>query len=161
VSVARTICLNLLTARQRTRAELEDALEKRGVPSEAAVVVLNRFAEVGLINDAAYAADFALMRHRERGLARRAIAHQLKEKGVAADLVDAALAPVDVASEREMAYSLVRRKARSMRHLPPDVQRRRLVGMLARKGYGPGISFEAVNEGIRQCVQDESVSTTS
>src|SRR5262249_23857501 len=65
-SVARAICLRLLAQRARTRAELAQALRRRGVPDGAAGSVLDRFAEVGLIDDAALAQNAALT-HRERG----------------------------------------------------------------------------------------------
>jgi regulatory protein len=82
-SAARTICLGLLTVRSRTRSELADALCARHVPDAAAERVLQRFTEVGLIDDAAFAATFASTRLTERGLARREIARQLLTKGVA------------------------------------------------------------------------------
>jgi len=81
VSVARAICLRLLTDRQRTRAELATALRRKGVPDNAARTVLDRFAEVGLIDDAATAENYALVQHRRRGLAARAVAGKLRQRG--------------------------------------------------------------------------------
>jgi regulatory protein len=148
-SAARTICLRLLTVRSRTRSELADALRARDVPDVAAERVLQRFAEVGLIDDAAFAATFASSRLTERGLARREIARQLRSKGVVEDDVSAAVAGIDADTERETAQRLAERKFRSMSHLEPVVATRRLVGMLSRKGYSPGLAFEVAREVVK------------
>src|SRR3954453_2379389 len=81
-SVARTICLNLLTGAPRSRAELAKALRKRQVPADVAQQVLDRLTDVNLIDDAAYAEAFVESRHRGRGLARSALRQELRRKGV-------------------------------------------------------------------------------
>lgn len=144
-SVARAICLRLLTQRARSRAELADALRKRGVPDEAAGRVLDRYVEVGLIDDAALAAGLAAAQHNERGLARRAVAVTLRRRGLAGE-TDSALATIDSDSERAKARELVARRRVALAGLPPEVQARRLVGLLARKGYPPGLSYAVVKE---------------
>jgi regulatory protein len=146
-SVARTICLRLLTLRARSRAELADALAARDVPQDAATRVLDRFTEVGLIDDAALAAGLAGAQHRERGLARRAVAAKLRQRGLA-DELDDALSGIDADSERSRARELVDRRRRALAGLPPDVQARRLVSLLARKGYPSGMAYAVVREAL-------------
>jgi regulatory protein len=146
-SVARAICLRLLTQRARSRAELATALAKRGVPDDAANRVLDRFVEVGLIDDAALAAGLAQAQHRERGLARRAVAAKLRQRGLEAE-VDDALTGIDGDDERARARELVAKRCRSLTGLPPDVQARRLVGLLARKGYSSGLAYDVVREAL-------------
>lgn len=146
-AVARAICLRLLTQRARSRTELAAALVRRGVPDDAARAVLDRFAEVGLIDDAALAASVADAQHHERGLARRAIAAKLRERGLEDQLGDA-LSGIDPDSERERARELVNRRRRTLAGLPPDVQARRLVGLLARKGYSAGLAYGVVREAL-------------
>jgi len=152
-SVARTICLRLLTARSRTRTELADALKARNVPDEAAEIVLSRFTEVGLIDDAAFASTFAASRHAERGFSAREISRQLRDKGVDDSLVRDAVSSIDRSSEQAAATRLAAKKVPSMRGLDAATQTRRLVAMLARKGYGPGVAHAAV----RQVLAEESV----
>lgn len=153
VAVAREICLRLLTDRARTRTELAQALHRRGVPDEAATTVLERFDEVGLIDDAAFAGQWVRSRHAGRGLARRAIAQELRRKGVADDVAGEALAEVDGESEERRARQLVDRKLRTV---PADtaeervVAARRLVGMLARKGYSGSIAYRVVREALAE-----------
>jgi regulatory protein len=146
-TVTRAICLRLLTQRARSRAELADALAKRGVPDDAATRVLDRFVEVGLIDDAALAANLAQAQHRDRGLARRAVAAKLRARGLG-DEVDAALTGIDADDERVRAAELVEKRLRSLAGLPPDIQARRLVGLLARKGYSPGLAYSVVREAL-------------
>lgn len=151
VSAAREICLRLLSDRSRTRQELAHALRRRGVPDEAAASVLERFDEVGLIDDAAFAGQWVRSRHNHRGLARRAIAMELRRKGVDDEVASEALAEVDPDSETRRARELVDRKLRSLTVDTPEkrvVATRRLVGMLARKGYGGATAYGVVRDAL-------------
>lgn len=123
-------------------------MERRDVPTSAAAHVLDRFAEVGLVDDAAYAQMLVRSKHANRGLARRALAQELRAKGVAPDVAQAALADLDGEEERRTAQALVARRLHSMRGVGPDVQRRRLAGMLARKGYPAGLALAVVTEAL-------------
>lgn len=142
--MARSICLRLLDHRARTRAELATALHRRAIPDDAATAVLDRFVEVGLIDDAALAGSFAAAQHRERGLAGRAVAAKLRQRGVQEQDVHAAVEQIDRDSELAAAQALVAKKARSLVGLGPQVQARRLVAMLGRRGYAPGLAHEVV-----------------
>lgn len=145
-SVARAICLRLLTVQPRTRAELAAALARRGVPEEAAAVVLGRFAEVGLIDDRAFAEAWVESRHTGRGLARRALAAELRRRGIDGETVGAAVSTLDAETEERTARELVHRRLAGTRRLEPQVRVRRLVGMLARKGYPPAVAVRVVRE---------------
>jgi regulatory protein len=149
-AVARQICLRMLTAAPRTRAQLADALRRRGVPEEAAEAVLERFGEVKLIDDAAFAAAWVESRHHGRGLARRALAAELKQRGVPADDVKAAVGGLDPQQEIATARGLVARRLAGTRGQPLDARIRRLTGMLARKGYSPAIAYRVVREALEQ-----------
>ncbi|GAA4090892.1 hypothetical protein GCM10022284_29160 [Streptomyces hundungensis] len=148
---ARAICLRLLTGTPRTRKQLADALKKREIPDDVAEEVLSRFEEVGLINDAAFADAWVESRHHGRGLARRALARELRTKGVDTTVIDEAVAQLDSDQEEDRARDLVARKLRSTRGLDRDRRLRRLAGMLARKGYPEGMALRVV----RQALQEE------
>jgi len=149
-SVARTICLNLLTVRARSRAELATTLRKRGVPDDAANRVLDRFSEVGLIDDRALATSMASAAHSERGLASRAVGAKLRGRGIDAEDVEAAVAGIDRASEYDQARRLVAKRLPALRGLDAQVQARRLVGLLARKGYPSGLAYEVVKAALAE-----------
>ncbi|QEU91424.1 recombination regulator RecX [Streptomyces kanamyceticus] len=152
---AKAICLRLLTGTPRTRKQLADALRKREIPDEVAEEVLSRFEEVGLINDSAFADAWVESRHHGRGLARRALARELRTKGVDSTLIDEAVGQLDSEQEEETARELVARKLRSTRGLDRDKRLRRLAGMLARKGYSEGMALRVV----RQALEEEGEET--
>src|SRR5437763_5873576 len=81
-TVARVIALRLLESQPRTRAELAQAMARRGVPADAATAVLDRFTEVGLIDDEAFASAWVTSRHHGRGRGRRAVSQELRKGGV-------------------------------------------------------------------------------
>ena len=145
-SVARTILLNQLTGRARTRSELAGKLSSRDVPDDIATRLLDRFEEVGLVDDAAFARDWVEQRQSGRGLAKRALAQELRRKGVDDETAREALDEIDPDDELEVARALVRAKLRSVRGLDRDKAVRRLVGVLARKGHSAGVAFRVVKE---------------
>ncbi len=145
---ARAICLRLLTGSPRTRGQLAEALRKRDIPEDAAVAVLDRFEEAGLIDDAAFADAWVESRHHGRGLARRALARELRTRGVDSVLIDDAVSKLGSEREAETARELVARKLRATRGLERDKRIRRLAGMLARKGYPEGLALRVVREAL-------------
>lgn len=147
-SVARRIVLRQLAMGPRTRRQLEDKLRDRGCEPEVTAVVLDRMSEVGLVDDEAYAEMFVRSRQETKGLAAGALRHELRQKGVADDLVDAALEEIDPEREKDQARSLVARRMRTMRGLDREVQTRRLASFLARKGYGPGVAYQVIREAL-------------
>ena len=146
---ARQECLRLLTLAPRTRAQLANALRKRGIPDETADEVLSRFEDVGLIDDAAFARAWVESRHYSRGLAGRALSAELKQRGVAPDEIRAAIEEqLGPDAEAAAARRLIGRKLESTRGLPPEQRTRRLAGLLARKGYPAGLAFRVIREAL-------------
>jgi regulatory protein len=151
---ARAICLRLLTGTPRTRKQLADALRKREIPDEVADEVLSRFEDVGLINDSAFADAWVESRHHGRGLARRALAQELRTKGVDSTVIDEAVGQLDSEQEEATARDLVARKLRATRGLERDKRLRRLAGMLARKGYSEGMALRVVRQALEEEGED-------
>jgi len=144
--VARKILLDQLTGRARSRSDLAARLAQRDVPEEIAGRLLDRFEEVGLVDDAAFARGWVEQRQAGRGLARRALAQELRRKGIDDEVAREALDEIDPDDEVEAARTLVRRRLRTVRDLDQEVAVRRLSGMLARKGYPPSVAFRVVRE---------------
>jgi len=138
----------MLTLAPRTRAELARALRSRGIPAAAADEVLERFADVGLIDDAAFARAWVESRHYSRGLAGRALKMELKRRGVEDEEIREAVAGLGPDAEADTAKRLVEQKLASTAGLPPEARTRRLAGMLARKGYPPGLAFRVIREAM-------------
>ena len=145
---ARNLCLRLLTARARTRAELEGQLAKRGYPYDVSKRVLDRLTQVGLIDDADFAEQWVRSRRANAGKGKRALAAELRTKGVNNDVITAALDGIDAGAERQRAEKLVRDKLRREKLGDDDDAKiaRRLVGMLARRGYSQTMAFDVVED---------------
>lgn len=146
VEAARSLVLDKLSRRAHTRQELSDALAKKGIPAEAATEVLDRMTEVGLVDDQAFAESWVESRQQRRFLSKRALRQELQRKGVDRDDTEAALEGVDRDDEYAAAKALAVKKLRSMSALEPHVQRRRLAGALARRGFGPSIVGDVLQE---------------
>jgi regulatory protein len=143
-SVARAIALRLLTGAPRSRQQLAEAFARRDVPEDVAMRVLDRFTEVGLIDDAEYARMLVSSQRESRGLGRRALAFELHRKGVDDGTAAQALEQIDAELEEQTARDLVRR--RWCPGVDPAVQARRMMAMLGRKGYPSGLSRRLVAE---------------
>src|SRR5579859_3268952 len=147
---ARQICLRLLTIAPRTQAQLAEALHRSGVPDEAAETVLSRFADVGLIDDAAFARAWVESRHYSRGLSRRSLSAELRRQGVQSQEIREAVDTLDPEQEVATARRLVEQKMAGTRGQPPEVRVRRAAGSLARKGYPAGLVFRLIKEALER-----------
>lgn len=143
-SAARRIALDALSRAARTRGQLEALLQRKGIEPEAAAAVLDRFEEVGLIDDRDYAETFVESRHRVRGQGGRALSMELRRRGVAGDVIAEAVGGLDPEREFETACRIARARYERMPAVSAEVKMRRLVGFLARKGYSGAIVTRAV-----------------
>lgn len=143
----RAILLRQLTASSKSRAQLKTKLLEKEIPEHIAEELLERFEEVLLVDDEAFAEGWVRARARSRGLARSAIRRELRDKGIEGDMAETALEQLDDDSEEATARDLLERKLRApSMGVDKEKSVRRLVGMLARKGYGPSMAFRLVNE---------------
>lgn len=154
---AKEACLRLLTARPRTRAELHQALLRRGFDEEVAEQVLGRLDDVGLIDDAVFAEVWVRSRHTYQGLGRRALVAELRRKGVEESVAAEAASAVNDDAEEERARQLVRKRLRTVGGADDATRVRRLAGMLARKGYSPGVAFRVVRDELRRAGEDTTL----
>lgn len=149
---ARKTMLARLDRAPASRAQLLAVAQKQLVPTEIAEQVLDRFEEVGIVDDAAYAAALVRTRHRERHLARRALRVELARKGINEADMGPALAQVDEDDELAAARHLVAKKLQqpSTANAPRETQQRRLFGLLGRKGFSSAIAYRVVNEALQE-----------
>lgn len=148
VELARSIGLNLLAVAPKSRAQLADAMRARGVPTDAAEEVLDRFTEVGLIDDVAFAGAWVTSRQSARGLAPRVLATELRRKGIAELTIANAIADVSDDDVEAAARALVMRRLRSTAGLPVQTRIRRLTAFLNRKGYPGQLAFRVVRDAL-------------
>ncbi|MCW2615993.1 MAG: recombination regulator RecX [Frankiales bacterium] len=147
---ARQLCLNELDRAPRTRTELAGLLQRKEIAPDVAEAVLTRFVEAGLIDDAALAESWVATRHRDKGLSRGTLSQELRRRGVEEHVAAEAVAAIDPDDELAAARQLIERKRRSTAGLEPQVRVRRLVGLLARKGYPAGVAFQVVRDALAE-----------
>lgn len=146
---AKKACLDLLAARPRSTDELRQALRRKGFDEEIREKLLTKLDSSGLIDDTAFAESWARSRHRQQGMARSAVVAELKRKGVDESVAATAAAGIGRDDEEQRARELVRKRLRGMRGLDEQTTLRRLLGMLARKGYSQGLSYVVIREELR------------
>ncbi|MDR2373059.1 MAG: recombination regulator RecX [Bifidobacteriaceae bacterium] len=141
---ARSVALRALDAAPRSRAQLTELLSKKEVPDAVAAALLDRFEEVGLIDDAALAGALVRTRHAERGLVGQALSLELARKGIDPETAAAAMAQITAEDEAAAAERWARKKLAATSGLPPETRLRRAASALARKGHRPGLAFATV-----------------
>ncbi|AZA13784.1 regulatory protein RecX [Corynebacterium choanae] len=147
--------LAILNARARSRYELQQRLIAAEFPPELVELVLDDFAQAGLLDDAAFANEWVRQRHERRGKSRSVLDQELREKGVASAIRAAALAQIDDDDERSIAEQLARKKARAITGKPVDFAEyqkllRRIVGVLARRGFPSGVAMSVAKDALEQ-----------
>lgn len=150
LELARRIALDQLAVRQRSVSELRRTLARRNVPQDVADEVIERFTDVGLLDDAAFAATVTQSRSEHSGRGRARIRQELRAKGVDREVVEEALAKVDSEDEYRSALEVARRRLRSLAGLEPHVARRRLAGVLARRGFPGSVISSVVAEALNE-----------
>lgn len=130
-------------------------LAKRNADPEVVGRVLDRLAEVGLVDDRAFAEAWVASRQEHKHLSRRALRDELTRKGIDRTIIDDVVAGVEPDDEYHAAYALAERKARSMSGLAPEVRWRRLAGALARRGFSAGVVTRVLGELDRDFREEE------
>ncbi|HCK78835.1 MAG TPA: hypothetical protein DHW34_02335 [Actinobacteria bacterium] len=143
---ARAIILRQLASSARTREHLRQKLAGKGISAAVAREVLDRFTEVGLIDDVTFARDYITSRRTARGISQRGLRQELTRKGVPEDIITEALSATTIDEERELALATVTKRWRSVATLEPPARRRRLASALARRGFPPELTYEVIRE---------------
>lgn len=152
---ARNVLLHQLSRSVKSKDQLRKILGKREIDAEIAERILDRFEEAGLINDREFALTVVNSRHRHKGLAKSAIARELREKGIDQPILEEVLADIDSEAELCRAKELAEVRAKRLANLEPEVAKRRLSGYLARKGYSGNIVHTATKHGLAEAVKSE------
>ena len=152
---ARNIVLKLLERGPKSSAELALALEKHEIPQQIAQLVIERFTEVELIDDSAYAQQVADASRRTKGLARSMVKRKLADKGIDPDVIDQVASEISEEEELSIAVDVAVKRLGQLAKLAPEVRNRRLIGFLQRRGFGSGIVFAAIREAEARAVKSE------
>lgn len=147
---AKTIVYNQLAYSAKTRGQLRKKLQSEGFEAKLIEPLLDKFEAAKLIDDAEYAETFVRQKSRTKKLSRAALRRELAERGVRGEEAENALAQRTDEQEREDAAELVRKKLRPGMDLSDRAEKdrvtRRLLGMLARRGYSSSVSMSVIRE---------------
>jgi regulatory protein len=147
---AKEVCFDLLAARPRSKDELRQALRRKGFDDETNETLLGKLDKAGLVDDSEFAEQWVRSRHAHQGLARSALIMELKRKGIDSEIATQAASEVDRESEEQRARELVRKRLHSLGNVEEQTAIRRLLGVLARKGYPQGLAYNIVREELRE-----------
>ena len=139
---ARAVAWRALNRRDRTELELRGILAEKRVGPEEANVVIAELLDGGFVDDASFAVRFADDRRRLDAWGSERIARRLRELGVGAELVAAAVGDQDQGDELDAALALLRRRVPTVPSTPRE--RDRALGMLVRKGYELELAYDAL-----------------
>jgi regulatory protein len=145
---AKQVLLRRLSHAPRTRKELAKDLKDKDISDEVANIALDRFEEVGLINDQALASNYVSSQHERKGIGKNALRQQLRAKGVSDDVALEAVSQISDDQEFQAAFALACKKIRSLQRDDAKTQLRKIVGVLARKGYSSNLAFRVAKEVI-------------
>jgi regulatory protein len=154
---ARATVLRKLTGSPKSRHQLAQTLQEKEFSEEVITSVLDRMEEVLLIDDAEFARSWVRTRHEMKGLGSSVLRNELQDKGIAKEMIEAALEQLSVEDEDAAARELVENKLRGVTIPVGNGQEdrkerekitRRLVGMLGRRGHSPGAAFQLVREAM-------------
>lgn len=147
---AREAALRSLSRTPRSRNSLQERLLERGHELEVLTPLLDRFEEVGLINDAELASALTRARFNERGKSRMAIANELVRKGFEEPDIVAALEQIDERDEIDTVRLLARKRLAKDTKGDRQARIRRAVAHLCRKGYSQGLAIACIMEVLDQ-----------
>ena len=144
--IAKQVLLRRLSNAPRTRKELAQDLKKKKIEEDIAQIALDRFEELGLINDQTFSENYVSTTHERRKLGKKALKQQLRSKGVSEEIAIQAISQISEDDEFKAALALALKKIRSIQKDDPQSQIRKIVGLLARKGYSSTLSFQVAKE---------------
>ena len=149
--VAYQRALNFISYRPRSEAEVHKNLQKHATPEEVITEVLARLQRSGLVDDLQFAQTWVENRSAFRPRGRRALAIELRQKGLADEAIDEALRDLD---EDNLAYQAALKQSRRYAGLEWQVYRQKMGAFLTRRGFGYEVA-KPVIERVWSEMQDQ------
>jgi regulatory protein len=130
--IAYQRALRFIQYRPRTQSELRQNLRKHEVSEPVIEYVLDRLQQTGLTNDRRFAENWIENRSDLRPRSRFALAHELKKRGVASEIIETSLNEVD---DSELAYQAACKQYRKYSNFDWQIYRQKMYGFLGRRGF--------------------------
>lgn len=144
---AKSRALNILAARDVSASQMRERLLGREHPPDVVDVLVARLTDSGLLDDRSFAHSYVRSAREGRALSVSALGRELRARGIADEHIEEALAEVD--DEFDTAYAVALKKARSTRGLDEQTRMRRILGMLARRGFGQSVGVRAARAAMQ------------
>ncbi len=141
---AKKTAMNMLAMRDHSCAELREKLGKREIPAPVIDELIAKLEKSRLLDDAEFAQRYVRAHRERRKLSRTALKRELNKKGISPDIIAGVVEDVD--DEEELARQVAEKKAASSRGLDYDVRQRRILGMLARRGFSSTVCLKVTRE---------------
>lgn len=148
---AQDAALRMLSTSRRSRRDLEMRLRRRETDRTVIADALGRLDAIGLLNDDEFALAEAAAQLRNVARSTGAVKRRLRQRGVAGDVADAAVAAVieaDDISDSTRCEEAAQKRARQLRSCDKATAQRRLVGFLMRRGFSGDLVFAAVRRAL-------------
>lgn len=124
--------LKLLNYRSRSASEVQKNLERHGVSEGTIGEVLERLNRSGLIDDNRFASDWVENRCEFRPRSRRALAIELRQRGLDDESISLAISDLN---DEHLAYKAALKHSRRLDGLDWRAYQKKLIGFLARRGF--------------------------
>ena len=156
LAAAKQKAYRLLSLRPHSEKELEKKLREKGFPAVVIKEALEKLHDLKYLNDESFAIGWArdLAVNKLRG--NRKIIASLREKGVAPQLIDGAIAAARLEiSEEEAIAVLVRKKAAKKKLTAFDIkEKQRIFQSLMGRGFPPGLILNKLGKAVEEEIDD-------
>jgi regulatory protein len=150
--------MRLLQRRPRSRKELGDYYRKKGVADSLCSSILDYLAELGLVDDREFANVWIENRQAFRPRGERALRFELRQKGIAAEIIDEALEGFDEVGAAKAAAAVAWRR---YRHLSVEEYMRKALPYMARRGFPYEIGAKTIKQVRNERLNEENESEVS
>jgi regulatory protein len=159
--VAHQRALRLLERRPRSEAEIRRNLQSHKVPEDVIEDALARLRRTELVNDEKFAELWVENRTEFRPRSRKALAYEMRQRGVTSTAIEQALSQISPEDEDELAYQAASKQARKLRALEWQEFRQKMTGFLARRGFNYETSATATRRAWEALHSSDSENLTN
>jgi len=146
---AKAFALKLLSYRSRSKKEMFEKLKRKGFSGREIDNTIHFLEKTGLICDETLVTELFRYSVERKSLGKKGIEAFLSRRGIDKELINNALSNHTNAIEAESAGRFAEKKLKSLKKYPEEVVKRRLWGMLQRRGFSIDVIRKTVDSLIR------------
>lgn len=143
---ARAYALKLLNYRSRSRREILDKLKRKGFEDTHIKNAIRFLEDTGLINDEELASQLFRYSLENKSLGKKGIIMLLARRGIDKEIIDRTILNHSVEMDVKTAEAFVKRRLNTLKNYPEEVIKRRLWGMLRRRGFSSNVIYKVIDK---------------